>query len=269
MSVMSMTGFGAGQASQKTLRASVELQTVNRKQLDVHINLPRGLQVVEARVQKAIADDMTRGRVNADIQVHWDRKKPAVRVNHELAGMYIKNLRSLAKKHELTDDLSASMLMSMPDVIEFQHVNEDPEAVWRVVEPALHKALKALNLMRGREGRALQKDLQQRLALLRGLVKEINQAAPKVAQVYRKSLMERLRKADLKIKLSDERLVKEVALFAEKSDITEEITRLKSHMNQVSRCLRSRKPQAGRWILSPRRCFVKSTRSGPRRTAQM
>ena len=240
MSVMSMTGRGGAAASSPFAHVAVELNSVNRKQLDVDISLPRNLALFESRIQEQVRARIARGRLSGEVRVTWSAAAQAagVRVDHGLAKASVTALRAAAKTLGLPDDLHASALLAVPGVIALERDAQDVEALWPTVRRALDGALTRLLAMRRKEGAALQRDLRRRLAALRRLAREIAARAPAVAQAYRDNLRRRIAAAlpgsDF---ADDERLLKEVALFADRADITEELVRLQSHFAQTAEAL--------------------------------
>ena len=242
MSLMSMTGRGTGAASGRLARVEAELSSVNRKQLDVDVGLPRFLSSFEAQVRGRIQKRLSRGQVTGEIRVAWAAAAQAsgVRVDCGLARAQVAALRAEAKRLGLPDDLKASVLLALPGVLTFEHGGADLDALWPIVEKALDAALARLQAMRKREGAALGRDLRARLATLRKETAAIAAQAPGVAETYRANLLRRIGEAlpgtDLAV---DERLLKEVALFADKADVAEELVRLDSHFRQTEGLLKT------------------------------
>jgi uncharacterized protein (TIGR00255 family) len=235
MSLRSMTGFGRGTATDQGLRCEVEVSSVSRRQLDVHVTVPAELRVLESRVQEEVAQALSRGRVLVDISVQGSarRRETSVRVDERLAATYVKTLRAAAKRLGLVDDLSAYLLLTLPGVLHNEPFEGGTEGVWPVVHKALSQGLARMRAMREREGASLQADLQERLNGLRQHLAEIRTVAPGVATRYREILLRRLAEANLPLSADDPRVLKEMAFFAERSDISEEITRLESHFQQA------------------------------------
>ena len=242
MSLMSMTGRGAAAAAGRLARVEVELSSVNRKQLDVDVGLPRFLAAYESRVLELVQSRLSRGRVTGDVRVTWAEAAQAAgaKVDLGLARAAVGALRAAAKKLDLPDDLKASALLSLPGLVALEHGERDLEALWPTVRQALEAALAKLQAMRKKEGAALGRDLRARLGTLRKLVGEIAARAPGVAETYRANLRKRIAAAlpgsDL---AADERLLREVALFADKADVAEELVRLDSHFRQAADALQA------------------------------
>ena len=242
MSLTSMTGRGAAAAAGRLARVEVELSSVNRKQLDVDVGLPRFLAAYESRVLETVQGRLSRGRITGEIRVTWAEAAQAAgaKVDLGLARAAVGALRAAARKLDLPDDLKASDLLSLPGLVVLEHGERDLEALWPTVRQALEAALAKLQAMRKKEGAALGRDLRARLGTLRKLVGEIAARAPGVAETYRANLLKRIAAAlpgsDL---AADERLLREVALFADKADIAEELVRLESHFRQAADALKA------------------------------
>jgi len=255
MALKSMTGFGAGSARADGVCISVELSSVNRKQLEVALRLPPQLSGFEPQVQKLAQQFLSRGRVSGTVTLDLPAGETAVTVDQKRAEAVVAKLRRSAKKLKLEDDLSASMLLKIPGLLDFQTLEKNMQAGssgFQCLEKALRAALKKLVAMRAKEGRELADDLKTRLAALDAMLAEIITLAPDVVSKRRKKMFQGLESAfaeasaDKKLWLenlsSDERVLKEIALFGEKSDIAEEITRLTSHIKQFRARLRSADP---------------------------
>lgn len=242
MAVKSMTGFGAGSARANGVRVSVELSSVNRKQLDTVLRLPPQFAAFESRLQKIVQQAVSRGRVTGSIQIDAASSEPEIEVDQKRAAATVEALRTSAEKLKLADDLSASMLLEIPGLLKTRTDEQDPDAVFSVVEKAVTAALKKLNAMRRREGKALAEDLRGRLGVLQDILSSVKKLAPTVVSKRRDKLLQGLDAAGIPNAATDERVIKEIALFGEKSDITEELTRLASHLKQFQARLRSAEP---------------------------
>jgi uncharacterized protein (TIGR00255 family) len=239
-----MTGYGRGAAAAGGIRVEVELNAVNRKQFDVRLNLPRELLVLESRLQEQIQTVISRGQVSGSVAVavSGEARQRGIRVDETLAGAYLRVLRQAGRRLKLQDDLSASLLLTLPDVLHRSYATEEAERVWPVASRALRLALRQLVAMRTREGRALAVDLRRRLGLLTRGLAAIRKRAPQVKDRYRAALVARLQAAGFDAGASDPQVLKELAFFAERSDIAEETTRLASHIQQAYTLLASAEP---------------------------
>ena len=242
MPIKSMTGFGAASAHTEGIRVNVELSSVNRKQLDVVFRLPPQLAALESRIQKIIQEQVSRGRISGNVQVETADGSAMVQIDQKRAEETVGKLRRAAKRLNLADDLSATMLLQIPGLLKTQPVEQSAEEIFQCLEKALNAALKKLNAMRVREGKALEVDFLSRLALLETMLKKIDARAPQISSNVRKKLFQGLESAGLKNVAQDERVIREIALFGEKSDIAEEITRIESHIAQFKKMLRDKEP---------------------------
>ena len=238
-----MTGYGRGQSVSNGTKFSVELNSVNRKQSDVTVNLPRELSVLEPGVRDVINAQVSRGRLNVIVAFHTTAgvsQKQALDV--ALAKTYFQAMSELQKELKAAGEISIETVLRAPGVLRMQEEQISTEAAWPHVESALKEALADLVSMQEREGKHLAKDLIKHLKVVRQSLRKIRQLHPAVVRKYRQLLHERIEKAGLDIAKDDERLMKEVVFFADKSDISEELTRLDSHLAQFAHNLRKTEP---------------------------
>ncbi len=238
MSLCSMTGFGRGAVQRKGVRAEVEISSVNRRQLDVQIHLPRELQVLESRIQTEIARCVTRGRVAVSVAVRTvEGARPAVRLCEPLARAYVAAFRRLGRRLKLADGISLRTLTSIPDLWEVERPEREADRVWPPLRAALRQALHHLVAMRRTEGRALGADLRARLDGLRRRLNRLRREAPAAARRRRECLLRRLNDLTACGVGSREDLMRELVVAVERMDIAEELTRLSSHVDQARRTL--------------------------------
>ncbi|PYJ90622.1 MAG: YicC family protein [Verrucomicrobia bacterium] len=238
----SMTGYGRGDADYAGAKFSVELNSVNRKQSDIVMNLPRDLAALEPRIRQAINEKISRGRMNVLVVMHQGENGAALALDTALARSYHDAMLTLQKELSAPGEITIGTILQAPGVMRSPEQSIDADEAWPVVQRALGTALSELIKMREREGKHLAKDLIHRLKTLRAEIKEIRKLYPDVVKKYRTVLRERLEKAGLDLPLEDERLLKEVTIFADRSDISEELTRLESHLAQFAHHLRKNEP---------------------------
>lgn len=240
----SMTGYGRGECARDGFKVTVEISSVNRRQADVSVILPRALEVLEPRIRDEVNHRVSRGRITVRVALHAAEGRDAqVRVNRLLARAYMAEFRRLAGELKLGEDVPLDTLLRAPGVLQSVEDADDSEQFWPAVERAVKEALNGLLRMREKEGAHLAKDLIRRMRHLARAVKRIKRQAPRVTERYRESLRERVKAAGLALTPEDEeRLTREVVFFADRSDITEELTRLESHFKQFEECLKSREP---------------------------
>jgi len=229
----SMTGFGRGEARGEGVTWSVECGSVNRKQLEVAVNLPRELAELENAVRTEVATAVSRGRINVAVRREAaSAQADAVRIDHALAAHYFHAMHTLALKLDIPPEISLTDITRMPGVVTQAQTEIATEDAWPPVQEALTAALKQLNAMRAAEGASLRADIESRLRLIESLLESIRVKAATVPEHQRKLLRQRLEDAGLPLPLDDERLIKEIALFADRTDISEELTRAASHVKQ-------------------------------------
>lgn len=239
----SMTGYGRGEAARGGAKFTVEISTVNRKQAELSLYLPRELDALESRARDEINTKVSRGRIAARVQ--WANKsgeRAQVEIDRNLAKEYSKEYRKLATDLKLGGEVSLDTILRAPGVLQTSEEELDVESLWAPLRKAVRAALKELLAMRAREGANLKMDLQKRIEALQKSVKSVKRQAPKTVRRHREALLDRLNQSGLDLKLDDERVLKEVALFADRIDITEELTRLESHFDQFADYAKAKGP---------------------------
>jgi len=240
-----MTGYGRGDCSQDGFKITVELSSVNRKQSEISVNLPREIELLEAQIRDLINRHIARGRLTVRVGIHAGASKLSARMhlNVPLAKAYARELNRLSKQLKLPGPVTLEHLARAPGVFQTDEQIAEEEDFWPSVQKALSKALADLVRMREREGAHLAEDLSRRIAIMRKAVAQVQKHAPGVAERYRQQLLERIKSAGLEAPGGDDdRLLKEVVYFADRSDISEELTRLQSHFQQFDDCRKSKEP---------------------------
>jgi uncharacterized protein (TIGR00255 family) len=232
----SMTGFGRGDAAGEGVTWCVEVSSVNRKQLEVVANLPRELAELEPLVRAEVSACCSRGRVAVQVRCDTGAAGAAtVKLNEPLAQQYANEARRLAASIGLAPDFTLADAMRWPGVLESERAAPDAATAQPCIQAALEAALKQFIAMRQTEGANLQADIESRLASIASLLTAIEARAGEVTALYRKALQQRLQDAGLPVDLNDERLIKEIALFADRCDISEETSRARSHLAQFAK----------------------------------
>jgi uncharacterized protein (TIGR00255 family) len=238
-----MTGYGRGEADHAGTKFSVELNSVNRKQGDIVINLPRDLAELEPRIRQTINESISRGRTNATITFHNGANGVRnLALDTELARSYHQAMETLQRELNAPGEITIGTILQAPGVMRFPEQVINAEEAWSAIDRALRAALTDLIKMREREGKHLAKDLIHRLKAMRKKLKEIRALHPDVVKRYRASLLDRIEKTGLPIASDDERLLKEISFFADRVDVSEELTRLESHLAQFAHHLRKNEP---------------------------
>ena len=240
-----MTGYGRGDCSQDGFKIAVELSSVNRKQTEISVNLPREMEMLEAQIRDVIHRFVARGRLTVRVSLHAGAGRLSARMhlNIPLAKAYARELNRLARQLHLPGPVTLDQLARAPGVLQTDEDLAVEEDFWPAVEQALKKALSQMVKMREREGAHMAQDLAARVAVMRKAAARIQKQAPTVAERYRQQLIERIKSAGLEAPgVEDERLLKEVVYFADRSDISEELTRLQSHFQQFEEGRKSKEP---------------------------
>ena len=239
----SMTGYGRGEAARGGAKFTVEISTVNRKQAELSLYLPRELDALESRARDEINTKVSRGRIAARVQwVNKSGERAQVEIDRNLAKEYSKEYRKLATDLKLGGEVSLDTILRAPGVLQTSEEELDVESLWAPLRKAVRAALNELLAMRAREGANLKMDLQKRIETLQKSVQAVKRQAPKTVRRHREALLDRLNQSGLDLKLDDERVLKEVALFADRIDITEELTRLESHFGQFADYAKAKGP---------------------------
>ena len=240
-----MTGYGRGECSKDGFNVTVEVSSVNRKQTEISLNLPRQMELLEAQIREVINRHIARGRLIVRVSLHAGAGKASARMhlNVPLARAYARELKRLAQQLNLAGPVTLDHLARAPGVFQTDEDLAVEEDFWPAVEKALTNALKQVVKMREREGAHLAQDLARRVAVMRRAAAQISRQAPTVAEHYRRQLIERIKCAGLEAPgVEDERLLKEVVYFADRSDLSEELTRLQSHFQQFEDGRRAKEP---------------------------
>lgn len=240
-----MTGYGHAQRQYPTETVTASVKTLNHKYLDLKISGMEAHPALELKIQEIIGQLFSRGRIEVSIEIERRGLAPLT-LNTEIARAYAAALRNLAQDLQLDDGLSLDTLLRLEGVLQR---SEEPETeLWERIEPVLREALTQAQAHRAREGQLLAEELLQIISRLERELGEIEQSAPAVKRLYKERLRERVRElTENALELDEGRLEMEVALFAERADITEEIARLKMHLQAARQAIVGPEP-AGRLL---------------------
>jgi uncharacterized protein (TIGR00255 family) len=237
-----MTGYGRGaaEAPEHEVRIEVEITSVNRKTLDAQISSPREWSGLEQQCNAWLKGAFQRGRVNIQIKVESTESQQAgLAWSAKSMDESLGRLRSFAESRELPFTVDSQLLLDLAKTLKDSSGLPDWREIEAPIKSAFDDALADIDAMRLKEGKALADDLGQRISELDTLREQIAAHAENTVPAYRDALLDRLKQLKLELDLSDERVLKEVALFADRSDISEELTRLKSHFEQFNEFIAS------------------------------
>ena len=232
---ISMTGFGRGEYKDDNYYFLAECKTINHKYCDINIRLPRKISFLEDKARNFVKNHIKRGRV--DIYIKLDllgSEDVNLKFDEALASQYVNILKEIRDKYDLVDDISVMNIAKFPEIIKTEEKEEDEDLLWSMLSKALEQTLTNLMEMRSEEGKILANDILQRCDLLRNIIEEVEKHSYTVVLDYKEKLNNRISEILENPSLVDEnRLAQEVAIYADKSSITEEIVRFKSHIEQL------------------------------------
>ncbi|OPY86700.1 MAG: hypothetical protein A4E71_01393 [Smithella sp. PtaU1.Bin162] len=242
--IKSMTGFGRVETAGQGRKIVVEAKSVNHRFLEISLRMPPSLFSMELELKKKISEKIKRGRIEIFIRMEADNTgTPEMLLNMEAARNYFAVLRRLKDEFGFTDEISLKTLVGFRDIFsQPAEVEVSPEII-KQIEKALEEALNMLVHMRQEEGIAIYKDMEQRLDVIRTILEKVKVRAPQVVLEYQKRLAERIKELTAGCMIDDARLAQETAIMAEKSDITEEIVRMHSHISQFVELLQSKEAE--------------------------
>jgi uncharacterized protein (TIGR00255 family) len=233
--IRSMTGYGKAEAVIDGRKIVAEIKSLNHRYPEISLRMPGFLFSLEPVVKKSIGKKISRGRVEAVIRVESDsilNNGSRIKLNLPLIRNYYQMLRQVKEEFALKEDISLNSLTAFRDAFVAAEEEDDLTGFWGKLEPLLEQALARMTEMRENEGEALRRDLTERLAIIQASLDGVSMRVPQVVMEYKKRLSERVREMAEGIQIDEARLVQEVAILADKSDITEEIVRLGSHIRQ-------------------------------------
>ncbi|MCL1983548.1 MAG: YicC family protein [Clostridiales bacterium] len=233
--VKSMTGFGRGEHSDGKRRVVCEVKAVNHRYADISIRMPRRYSFAEERVKNVVKVIAKRGKVEVSIVVeHITEDDIDIKLNEMAARQYYENLTELKSRFSLAGEVSLELLASLPDVMKMMPDVAGEEEICSALEAGARLAVENLDIMRVAEGEKLAEDILARGKLIKGLVWKIEALAPEVYTMYYGKLKERIKElTENSITVPEDRIAAEAAIYADKSNITEELVRLKSHVGQL------------------------------------
>lgn len=240
--MLSMTGYGRGEYKVGGVELTVEIKTVNNRYLDVSVKSPRLFTAYDENVRSLVREKMTRGHADVFISLNDKRdKEKELRLDEGAATAYVEAARKVkALFPDVADDLCVTSVLRFPDVIKSDDVAAADDELITALESALKAALENLNVMREREGKKLAADMLSRVDTIEKTVESVKSRAPAVAENYRIKLEEKLKKILVGVQIDEGRILTEAALFADKSNIDEELTRLVSHISQFREICKER-----------------------------
>ena len=241
--ISSMTGYGKGESSSDGLAINIELRSVNHRYADISIKAPRFLMPFENELRKLIGQKLKRGKIDLYIQTDFTGdfgQKPVL--NKSLAEAYMQVFNDLGQHCNLVSDVPLSLIASQRDVVLVQEQLPDEEEAIRLIRVAVESGLEKIVSMRDAEGEAMQRDMAERLDALKGHLVVVEQRSPVVVTEWQQKLKDRLSRLPEDVSFDPQRVAQEVAVFADRCDITEEVTRFRCHIDQFELLFQSDEP---------------------------
>ena len=237
--IRSMTGFGRGMYSTEEREYTIEIKSVNHKYTDINVRLPYVLSFLEEKIKKEVSQNVARGKIDINVTfVNNSNLGKKISINKPLAKEYIEELRKIKEENNIIDDISIMKIAKLPDILNITQDNNE-EVLWEELNKALQEAIK--NLLEGKEveGKKLSEDMLQRLENINNHILEISQYSTGLIEQYVVKLKDRIKEIMQTDLIDEARISQEVVLYADKTSIEEEITRLKSHITQFKELLQS------------------------------
>ncbi len=237
--IRSMTGFGRGMYSTEEREYTIEIKSVNHKYTDINVRLPYVLSFLEEKIKKEVLKNVARGKIDINVTfVNNSNLGKKISINKPLAKEYIEELRKIKEENNIIDDISIMKIAKLPDILNITQDNNE-DILWEELNKALQEAIK--NLLEGKEaeGRKLSEDMLQRLENINNHILDISQYSTGLIEQYVVKLKDRIKEIMQTDLIDESRISQEVVLYADKTSIEEEITRLKSHITQFKELLQS------------------------------
>lgn len=229
----SMTGYGRARAALGRLEVTVQVSSVNRKSLDLAITLPDDWRTLESDIADLVRAKAARGRITLSVVAGAPEAGGAAGIDGEYVARMLNELARLSKEQGIEFKATPELIWSVANSQRGTGTLPDADSASQAVLGAVDEALAAFFEMRAQEGGVLRADLAARIDTMGELVAGITKAAPQVVPAYRETLLARLKQAGLELETNDERVLKEISLFADRCDVSEELTRLQSHLSQL------------------------------------
>ena len=240
--IKSMTGYGKSSLSINSREYQVEIKTVNHKYIDTNIKMPRIISYLEEEIRKTISSKIKRGKIDVSINFeNYSKDGNDVKINTELAKIYIQNLRKLAEEENLSADIQVTDITKMPDVLIIKNVL-DENIIKEEIKQVLNDAIEQLLVMREKEGIKISEDILNKLGQIESKVEEIFSLSTGLIEEYVVKLEARVKEILKTEEIDKSRLMQEIVIYADKCSVEEEITRMRSHISQLRELIKTDEP---------------------------
>ena len=241
--VASMTGYGRAELVEENVKATVEISSVNNRFCEIQFRLPKNLSPLESKLKEIILSTISRGKIS--FTLNWEETSPVasyVKLNEEVSDVYFSIMTQLKERYNLSGEVRVDHFMTLPDLVKVEKEEYALDKAWEILQKITRKALEEFNQMRRAEGAKLAQDLFERINKLEGAIVEIEKLTPQSIDTYRKKLKSRIKELLEDTTIDEHRIELEVALMAEKCDVTEECVRFRSHNEQFLSALKEDVP---------------------------
>lgn len=241
--IKSMTGFGRATFEDGSRSFIVEIKTVNHRYCDINIRMPKSLISLEDKMRSTIQEKIARGKVDVFITLNtYDKKDVRTILNESLADSYLNCLKEIKNKYNVIDDISVALIARFPEVITLQQQEEDVEELWNSLSNPLKESIELLVKMREREGLKLQENIIEKCNKIKGIVDKIEERTAIVPISYKEKMNARIKELLDDNQIDESRIAMEIAIFADKACVDEELVRLNSHLIQMDETLNLNEP---------------------------
>lgn len=235
--IRSMTGYGRGKYSIDGREYTIEVKAVNNRYCDISVKLPRSISYLEEKIKQEVSNVVSRGKVDVFVTFYNNSTKgKKITFNNELASIYIDELRKMANENNINQEIQVTEISKFPDVLTIEN-EEDEELIWNELQIPLKEALDGFIAMKQAEGEKLYEDISKRIEKINGIVEIISENSTRLIKEYIVKLEERIKELMDTENIDENRLAMETVIYADKSSVEEEITRLKSHISQFKKML--------------------------------
>lgn len=231
--IRSMTGYGRGKFSNNGREYTVEIKTINHRYNDISIKMPRYLNFLEDRLRQYISKSISRGKIDIYVTLNnFSNEGRNIKIDKQLASFYIQEMKSLVDEYGIPNDITATSLMNLPDIISIEN-DTDENIFWEELRQSTDIALQNIISAREKEGERLANDIKERITKIEENIFQIEKSSNGLLEEYRKKIETRIQELKIDKIIDENRISAEIVLFADKSSIAEELTRLKSHIKSL------------------------------------
>ena len=243
--IYSMTGFGRGENTNDAFDVTLEIKSVNNRYCDIIVKMPKKLNVFEERIKNSIKNKLARGRIDVFINIEekaFDNYE--VVANYEILDKFVTVYKDIIKRYELKEEISLGMITRVQDGIDVSYLERGEDEYWDAISPALDTAIERLLEMRLTEGEKLKQDILDKVAHIETLLSQLEVMSPQILENYKLKTKERVKDIleGYNAELDENRIANELAIYADKTNINEEIVRIHSHLEQIRVILMATEP---------------------------